>query len=59
MSDIHDSRQKEYLAVTISMTVLGAVIVFLRFFSQWKKGTRLPLEDFVVLASLNKDLTGL
>ncbi|KAJ5722022.1 hypothetical protein N7488_000057 [Penicillium malachiteum] len=51
MSDIHDSRQKEYLAVTISMTVLGAVFVFLRFLP-WKKGTSLSVEDCVVLASL-------
>ncbi|KAJ6004769.1 hypothetical protein N7540_012568 [Penicillium herquei] len=52
MSDIHESRRKEYLAVTISMTVLGTVFVFLRFLPQWKKKTRLSLEDYVVLASL-------
>ncbi|KAJ5709553.1 hypothetical protein N7493_009844 [Penicillium malachiteum] len=51
MSDIHNSRQKEYLAVTISMTVLSTVFVLLRFLP-WKKGTRLSVEDCVVLASL-------
>ncbi|KAJ5665391.1 uncharacterized protein N7477_007839 [Penicillium maclennaniae] len=51
-SDMHDNRQGQYRAGTISMTVLGAVFVALRFLSRWKKGVSIGWDDYLVLVSL-------
>ncbi|KAJ6045710.1 hypothetical protein N7499_003626 [Penicillium canescens] len=51
-ADIYESRQGEYRAGTISMTVLGVVFVILRFLARWKKGLRIGADDYVILLSL-------
>ena len=50
--DLHENRQGEYRAGTISMTVLGAVFVGLRFLSRWKKGLSVGWDDHLMLVSL-------
>ncbi|KAJ6045779.1 uncharacterized protein N7446_012643 [Penicillium canescens] len=51
-ANIYESRQGEYRAGTISMTVLGVVFVILRFLARWKKGLRIGADDYVILLSL-------
>ncbi|KAJ6035303.1 uncharacterized protein N7446_010062 [Penicillium canescens] len=51
-ANIYESRQEEYRAGTISMTVLGVVFVILRFLARWKKGLRIGADDYVILLSL-------
>jgi hypothetical protein len=52
MSDTLENRQGQYRAGTISMTVLGAFFVALRFLSRWKKGLSIGWDDQLVLVSL-------
>ncbi|KAJ5635528.1 uncharacterized protein N7484_008841 [Penicillium longicatenatum] len=58
MSDVHESRQGEFRAVTIAMTALAAVFVTLRFLSP-KKGMGLGMDDFAMLASLVSIVTAI
>ncbi|KAJ5655713.1 hypothetical protein N7507_007663 [Penicillium longicatenatum] len=58
MSDVHESRQGEFRAVTIAMTALAAVFVTLRFLSL-KKGMGLGMDDFAMLASLVSIVTAI
>jgi hypothetical protein len=51
-TDIYESRQGEYRAGTISMTVLGVIFVILRFLARWKKGLQIGPDDYVILLSL-------
>ncbi|OOQ81530.1 putative integral membrane protein [Penicillium brasilianum] len=51
-TNIYESRQGEYRAGTISMTVLGVVFVVLRFLARWKKGLSVGADDYVILLSL-------
>lgn len=51
MSDIYESRQGEFRAVTITMTALAAVFVTLRCVSL-KKGMGLGMDDPTMLVSL-------
>jgi hypothetical protein len=50
--NLNENRQGQYRAGTISMTVLGAVFVGLRFLSRWKKGLSIGWDDYLMLVSL-------
>ncbi|KUL92522.1 hypothetical protein ZTR_02635 [Talaromyces verruculosus] len=47
-----DSRQGEYRAGTISMTVLAVVFIILRFLARWKQGLRIGVDDYAIVLSL-------
>lgn len=50
--DVHESRQGEFRAQTIAMTVLGFFFVILRFTSRWKKGLQLGWDDYTIVLSV-------
>ncbi|KAL4805509.1 hypothetical protein BDV18DRAFT_20449 [Aspergillus unguis] len=50
--NIHESRQGEFRAATIAMTVLAAVFVALRFLARWRKGLAIRIDDGMILVSL-------
>ncbi|KAJ5889048.1 hypothetical protein N7495_009089 [Penicillium taxi] len=45
----HSSKQAEYRALTISMTVLGTVFVLLRFAARWRKRLSLGADDYLMI----------
>ncbi|KAL4901153.1 hypothetical protein BDW74DRAFT_160449 [Aspergillus multicolor] len=51
-SDIYASKQGEYRAGNIAVTVIAAVFVGLRFAARWKKGLSVGIDDWAILISL-------
>ncbi|KAL4798901.1 hypothetical protein BDV19DRAFT_356378 [Aspergillus venezuelensis] len=50
--NIYDSKQGEYRAGNIAVTVIAAVFVVLRLLARWKKGLAIGIDDYAILISL-------